>query len=412
MLEKELVQRQETINSLKQHETEAVERETHQRIVESHKLQLELARVNAQLDDQRSAFTELQRKHDEPLQSEILPDRAQSQTQTTNVKWPESVEETISNPTPAPTVSPRRQQSAVTDSYSSTTNAVASISQLSASIGLTTYAVQSEPPAASTSRLSASTSVKPEIKEEAEDFTVVESMLPLNYLTPLPEGRRKELDAFPEFIPDVDESEKFTRGFLSAHLGGSHQPLIVKIGGSRKPLAEEHDIKKFLCPNLNQNPWCPRSPGKHGYMFVGLGNESDTFREPEHLNLFLSVPPPPKSGNALEVTYLGLYEATRVSGLTAAEWQMLSPDVRRNYAETTAHRRGEYKAENKSKLLPLIQAEYASGVLSVPCVRLRAIGFDEALYAGLLAANSGGKKRDRAMSNSDIPDPKRRRTTM
>ncbi|KAJ7619149.1 hypothetical protein DFH06DRAFT_1361303, partial [Mycena polygramma] len=201
-------------------------------------------------------------------------------------------------------------------------------------------------------------------------------------------------------------SEKFTREFLSANLGGSPQPLIVKIGVSRKPLAEEHDVKKFLCPNLSQNPWCPRSPDKHGYIFVGLGNESETFREPEQLNLFLSVPPPPKSGKALEVTYLGLYEATRVSGLTAAEWQTLSPVVRVFPAARF------YKAENKPKLLPLIQAEYASGVLSVPCVRLRAIGFDEALYAGLVAANSGRHKRDRDMSESDDPDPKRRRTTM
>ncbi|KAJ6575241.1 hypothetical protein B0H19DRAFT_1127820 [Mycena capillaripes] len=262
---------------------------------------------------------------------------------------------------------------------------------------------------ASTSQIPTSTSApifKPEIKDEDDDLSIVESTMPLKYLTPLPEGRRKELEAFPEFVPDSAESEVFTRAFLSATLGGSHQPLIVKIGASQKPLAKDCGMNKFLCPNLNQNPWCPRSPGKHGYMFVGLGNENETFREPEQLNLFLSTPP--QGSRNLEVTYLGVYEVSRASGLTVAEWETLSPAVQRNYTETTASRRSHSKTD-KPKTVANIHAEYASGRLTVPCVRLVCVGFDEALSAGLLAANSRWNKRERDISDGDSPN-KRRRT--
>ncbi|KAJ7925903.1 hypothetical protein B0H13DRAFT_1105452 [Mycena leptocephala] len=253
--------------------------------------------------------------------------------------------------------------------------------------------------------------LKPEIKDEDDDISIIESM-PLRYLTPLPEGRHKELQTFPEFVPDVDESVVFSRAFLSASLGGSHQPLIVKIG-VQKSLAKERNIRKFLVPNLNQNPWCPLSPGKHGYMFVGLGNESETFREPEQLNLFLSVPPKSGQGKTLEVTYLGFYEVSRVAGLSVTEWGTLSRVVQRNYTDTTCSRQSGVTGENKHRAHAKIQAEYGSGVLSVPCVRLRCVGFDDALYAGLLAARTGNSttlSRERDRPDSDSPSPKRRRT--
>ncbi|KAJ7235894.1 hypothetical protein B0H12DRAFT_133873 [Mycena haematopus] len=234
--------------------------------------------------------------------------------------------------------------------------------------------------------------------EDPDDIIVVESLgFKPSYLTPLPKRRRKELEAFPEFVPDVGESVIFTRGFLSAILGGSHQPLIVKIA-LQKSLAKSCNIKKFLCPNQNQNPWCPRSPGQHGYLFVGLGSESETFREPEQLNLFLSVPP---GGNkSLEVTYMGFYEISRVAPLSVDEWRTLSPIVQQNYATTTASR------ENDSKTIA-IRAQYDSGVRLVPCIRLRCIGFDEALYAGLLAANNTPNNKRR--SEGGGPDYKRPR---
>ncbi|KAJ7786443.1 hypothetical protein B0H16DRAFT_31711 [Mycena metata] len=146
----------------------------------------------------------------------------------------------------------------------------------------------------------------------------------------------------------------------------------------------------------------------HGYMFVGLGGESETFREPEQLNLFLSAPP--KQGRNLEVKYLGLYEARRISELTIDEWNTLSPAVQGNYADIVASR--EKKKGRKSDITTprkqKIRSEYARGALSVPCVRLICVGFDETLHEGLLVAN-GLHKRERDASDSSSPDPKRRK---
>ncbi|KAJ7170000.1 hypothetical protein C8R46DRAFT_220548 [Mycena filopes] len=249
---------------------------------------------------------------------------------------------------------------------------------------------------------------KKEEKMEEDEFSILEP--PSTYLTPLPESRRKQLSQFHDFIFDNDEPAPiFSRPFLSNVLGGSGQPLIVSIA-LQKPLAKACNIKKFLCPNLSKNPWCPQSPGTHGYMFVGLGGESETFREPEQLNLFFSTPPTQGNSRNLEVRYLGLYEAFRVSELTTGEWRTLAPVVRDNYAEIVVSR-GKNKgrqSDGTTQQKHKICSEYDRGALSVPCVRLVCVGFDEALYEGLLAA-SNWRKRDRDASESDSPDPKRRR---
>ncbi|KAJ6604773.1 hypothetical protein DFH09DRAFT_1068305 [Mycena vulgaris] len=266
-------------------------------------------------------------------------------------------------------------------------------------------AVAEAAPVASTSRGQYTTSVvvKPEVKDE--DFSLVDPVLPPTYLTPLPEYRRKELQPFPEFVHDDEDAAVFSRKFLRANLGGNDQQLIINITASQKPLAKEHNISKFLCPNLKMNPWCPTSPGRHGYMFVGLGRESETFQEPEQLNLFLSVPSTGGNRN-LQVSYLGLYEACRVPALTVAEWRTLAPAVQISYTKLTKERETRISAKEKAKDLAKIRAAYDSGSISVPCVRLRWIGFDEPLYADLSAASL---KRARE-SDSGSPDPKRRRT--
>ncbi|KAJ6610115.1 hypothetical protein B0H10DRAFT_1812243 [Mycena sp. CBHHK59/15] len=146
------------------------------------------------------------------------------------------------------------------------------------------------------------------------------------------------------------------------------------------------------------NPWCPTSPGQHGYMFVGLGRENNTFLQPEHLSLFFS---------RLEVTYLGLYEVCRVAPLTIAEWKTLSSCVQHQYSITTSSK-GSAKGvgTHVGRGPAQIRADYDSGLLSVPCVRLKCIGFDETLYAGLLVP-TGGRKRKAGSVFSD-GRPKRR----
>lgn len=194
-----------------------------------------------------------------------------------------------------------------------------------------------EPPDALTSRAHGTDYIKPEVTDDNDDFIDRRA-----FLTPVPQSRCRELQVFTEFVPDVDDSVVFNRTVLSDKLGGSVQPLIVKYDmffplltsahsfsidpKKQKPLAEQCNMLKFLCPNLKYNPWCPTTAGQHGYMFVGLGNESETFNDPEELNLFLSASHA-KGGN-LDVSYLGRYEVCRVPPLTAAEWQTLSPMVK------------------------------------------------------------------------------------
>ncbi|KAJ7070908.1 hypothetical protein C8F01DRAFT_1108299 [Mycena amicta] len=204
-----------------------------------------------------------------------------------------------------------------------------------------------------------------------------------SYLTELPPQRLEELKDFPDFVPPRDERPVFTRYFLSQQLGGGSQPLIVGIG-KQKPLSKSCGIKKFLVPNLKMNPWCPRAPGCHGFMFVGLGAESGTFEEPELLELFLSVPP--RSKGQLEVSYLGSYLVVRVNPLTSAEWRTLSPTVQKEYVDCTANRT---KARN-----PDIQRNYDLGKQLVPCVRLTCVGFNEALFGWIRKRGSDADEED------------------
>ena len=59
----------------------------------------------------------------------------------------------------------------------------------------------------------------------------------------------------------------------------------------------------------------------HGYIFVGLGKEADTFKESEIRHVFVSI-------GRKQYRYLGLYEALRVKEpLTADEWEPLPENV-------------------------------------------------------------------------------------
>ena len=108
--------------------------------------------------------------------------------------------------------------------------------------------------------------------------------------------------------------QRFTRGELCKKLGGSIQTLLVRyaafqalhlahagslgaealishitirVSNSQGPIAKELGINAYLCPNIHQNPWCPKAPGEHGFMFVGLGHDRDTFLEEEQRHVFV-----------------------------------------------------------------------------------------------------------------------------
>lgn len=160
-------------------------------------------------------------------------------------------------------------------------------------------------------------------------------------------------------------------------------------------------------------------------MFVGLGNESETFLVPETLNLFLGVP---ASNAKLDVLYLGVYEVCRVAPLTVTEWRTLSSvvspshqsgflphvssKVQASYVAVTASRL-ERQAKKIDGTLQRIEEEYNDGSRFVPCVRLRCVGFDKELYDGM-AANFGADLRTRDVYGSldfgnPSPTAKRRR---
>ncbi|KAJ7706055.1 hypothetical protein B0H17DRAFT_608223 [Mycena rosella] len=383
-------------------------------------LQAQLSSMGDELNDQKIAFAQLQEKnHEQDAQAELLRAEISAlkasriQRRSTSVRISPSPALAIADVSAQRDGAQATQTAGVFQAKSEPVRSssfdvvmeldtVASTSQGSSETtgppSAFDVAMELEAVASTSQRPFETTSdiVKPEVKDE-DDCEVLNSGPVNSYLTPLPESRREALRKFPEFVPDVDDSAVFSRKLLMDCLGGNGQALIIKIAGSQKPLAEKYDITKVLCPNLQNNPWCPTSPGKHGYMFVGLGSESETFKEPEELNLFLSVP---RRGNGkLDVSYLGLYKVHRDIPLTLEEWKTLSPDVQHSFAKIAE--------ERKSGTF----ASYESGHTHVPCVRLTCVDFDEVLYDGLLATHkSEARKSKTAKLDSKGSARKRRRT--
>ncbi|KAG6885447.1 hypothetical protein C0993_001527 [Termitomyces sp. T159_Od127] len=197
----------------------------------------------------------------------------------------------------------------------------------------------------------------------------------------MPEAREKALAKLTDNVLDADYSEvKFRRTVLASAIGGNTQSLIVRVTQSQTALAKTHDISMYLCPALELNPWCPTTPGKHGYMFVGLGQEKTTFEQP-HVGLNVFLGKTRSSSQPKEYSYLGVYTAVRVNGLSADEWNLLSHEFKIAYCNAT-------KEKSKDpRTVEAIRAAYDAGELSVPCVRLQCTHFNEGLYDALTAAH-------------------------
>jgi len=182
----------------------------------------------------------------------------------------------------------------------------------------------------------------------------------------------------------------FSRDFMKGMLGGSIQPLIVRVGaGKQSALGLERDVRSYLCPGLDHNPWCPSVPGQHGYTFVGLGKERDTFVRPEIHNVFVGVKKTAKDNRRFK--YLGTYRATRVEPLSVEEWHSLDLKMRMTYSKTTKEKNKDLRSVER------VMAAYEAGELRTPCVLLQCIGFDEALHAALV---SGAAQSQEGSSSS------------
>ncbi|KAK0456443.1 hypothetical protein EV421DRAFT_61251 [Armillaria borealis] len=210
-----------------------------------------------------------------------------------------------------------------------------------------------------------------------------------SYITDIPDERMKTLRDFDTVIPPASSAAAgitapYTRAFLGANIGGSIQPLIVRVTNSQTALAQKHGIDCYLCPNLEHNPWCPTIPGQHGYIFVGLGVDKDAFvGKGEFYTVFVGI----KEGSSRRFRYLGRYTATHVAPLTVTEWNTLAPSVQSTYSETTKKKTKDPRPTEKIKSL------YDEGVLSVPCVLLKCVDIDHEFSSSLESALRNGPQQ-------------------
>ncbi|KAI4526277.1 hypothetical protein K525DRAFT_189621, partial [Schizophyllum commune Loenen D] len=154
---------------------------------------------------------------------------------------------------------------------------------------------------------------------------------------------------------------------------------------------------------LELNPWCPDTPGKHGFMFVGLGQDAGTFEQEETCPLFVTVAPQ-------RCMYMGTYQAKRVQDLTPEEWGAMNADFKDSYALVTVKKTGQPQSNVKQ-----IRTDYDNGVLRVPCVRLICVGFENDFVQDILnalqlqlptptstpSAKARGKRRRDAVEDDD-----------
>ncbi|KAF4605331.1 hypothetical protein EYR40_004115 [Pleurotus pulmonarius] len=217
-------------------------------------------------------------------------------------------------------------------------------------------------------------------KEPSEDHVsfidLTEASNQPAYVSSIPKTRQKKFDSFPSVLIDDDcnNSAMFSRKFLSEHIGGSCQPLVVRITNSQREIAERLNIKSLLCPNLDLNPWCPMVPGDHGYMFVGLGTEKNIFETPEIHQLFVGFEGPKRHKL---FRYMGVYKASRTDPLSIQEWNALTNHVKDGYASLTKGRTADPRD------VEVIRADYDSGKLQVPCVLLQCTDYSDELARSL-----------------------------
>ncbi|KAG7450390.1 uncharacterized protein BT62DRAFT_509494 [Guyanagaster necrorhizus] len=211
-----------------------------------------------------------------------------------------------------------------------------------------------------------------------------------SYVTDVPEERLKtlrDLETVTNPTSATGINASYSRDFLKTNIGGSIQPLIVRVTHTQTALAQKHGIDCYLCPNLEHNPWCPTIPGRHGYIFVGLGMDKDAFvKKEEFYTVFVGIKENSSSPRLLR--YLGRYTATHVAPLTVAEWNTLALSVQAAYSETTKKETKDSRPTEKIKSL------YAEGVLTVPCVLLKCVEVDHELSSSLELAlrNSPSQK--------------------
>jgi len=185
--------------------------------------------------------------------------------------------------------------------------------------------------------------------------------------------RQKAVAALPPVLFNVNDrhlNNTFDREFLKVTLGKTLSDRLNLESPGKQTIAS------YLCPTLKHHPWCPSRTGDHGYIFVGLGKDKDSYHSAAIRNLFVGLP---KTVMDRRFRYLGRYQVTRVDPLSVDEWAMFSAEFKSVYAKLTKDKTKD------ARTLEDILIAYDNGNLRVPCVQVQCIGFDEAFFSALLA---------------------------
>lgn len=178
---------------------------------------------------------------------------------------------------------------------------------------------------------------------------------------------------------------------------------------------KQFGVERYYCPNSRGNPWLPRTPGSHGYMFIGMGKVDQAAGQGECCEMFVGM-------GQNDWRYFGTYTCTRVATLAVDDFNALSEDVRVPCAaflrvfETCTQDKRRYCTFTKDKKLALTENEarskYLAGELHVPCVRLECAAFNHELFRALCAnwasfvAPAMSTKRPRTSSTELLPSSK------
>ncbi|KAF8203669.1 hypothetical protein BJ912DRAFT_940679 [Pholiota molesta] len=214
---------------------------------------------------------------------------------------------------------------------------------------------------------------------ERSDKVVVEHRSSKATLFP-PLEREKAILKLPSISDtiSIDVSENmFDRIFLKHILGEGVNALFEHLSENNEAFDKKAITSTYLCPTLDHHPWCPSVPGQHGFLFVGLGKDKDSYRFPVVRNLFVGLP----KGRTKHRTfrYLGRYRVCRVKPLISEEWHTLPKEIKLIYANLTRDK------GNDPRPLDEILSSYNTGELQIPCVQLQCISFDQPLYTALVS---------------------------
>ncbi|KAF9056286.1 hypothetical protein BJ165DRAFT_1432397 [Panaeolus papilionaceus] len=220
-----------------------------------------------------------------------------------------------------------------------------------------------------------------------DDVTIIEPIISVKGVIPsssLPMERARFLDSLPTVDYDwkaMGTAVLFDREFLKRTLGENVQLLLDRMSETMASTDKKAMISTYLCPTLSHHPWCPSMPGQHGFIFVGLGKDRDTYAQASLRNLFIGLPK--TSAKKRKFQYLGKYKVHRVESLGVEEWMNLSDETKHMYSKVAKDKLKDPRTVEE------IEVAFERQELSVPCVVLQCVSFDREFYAALCAIKHG-----------------------